>query len=122
MTPERWQQIDRLFHAALDRELTQRHSFLSEVCAGDEALLKELESLISAHEHPGEFMEQPAGDLAADLLGSTPARLVPGLTIGPYRVVRLLGAARRRNSGADRSGDSIQCRHLTRWKAARIFG
>ena len=92
MTPERWQQINRLFHAALDRELSQRHSFVTEVCAGDEALRKELESLISAHEQPGEFMEQPAGDLAADLLGSTPAGLVPGLTIGPYRVVRLLGA------------------------------
>jgi hypothetical protein len=32
MTPERWQQIDQLFHAALSREPAQRASFLAGAC------------------------------------------------------------------------------------------
>jgi len=38
MTPERWQQIDHLFHAALACEADQREKFLATQCVGDESL------------------------------------------------------------------------------------
>ena len=50
MTTERWEQINRIFHAALERQPTQRNAFLTEACATDEALYKEVESLIVAHD------------------------------------------------------------------------
>jgi hypothetical protein len=38
MEPERWREIEELYHAALERESRQRATFLKERCAGDEAL------------------------------------------------------------------------------------
>jgi serine/threonine-protein kinase len=41
MTPERWQQVEALYHAALARAAGQRAAFLSDACGGDEALRAE---------------------------------------------------------------------------------
>jgi hypothetical protein len=38
MGRERWEQVERLYHAALDRGPDAREAFLNEVCACDEAL------------------------------------------------------------------------------------
>jgi len=53
MTPERWRRVDELFHSALEREPAERAAFLHEACAGDEALRREVEKLIAAHEKDG---------------------------------------------------------------------
>jgi hypothetical protein len=34
LTPERWRQIERIFHAALDRPSREREAFLDEQCRG----------------------------------------------------------------------------------------
>jgi len=39
MKTERWHQLDKLFHSALEREPGERATFLDEACAGDEASL-----------------------------------------------------------------------------------
>ena len=41
MKPERWQQIDKLLEAALEREEGERSAFLEKACAGDESLQKD---------------------------------------------------------------------------------
>ena len=41
MRPERWQQIERLHHAALARDERDRAVYLREACAGDDALRQE---------------------------------------------------------------------------------
>jgi serine/threonine protein kinase/TolB-like protein len=92
MTPERWQRIDTLFHAALDREPAERFAFLSQACSGDESLRIEVESLISAHEQSGDFIGTPASDVATELLAGGYAGLMPGQMVGHYRIVSLLGA------------------------------
>ena len=43
MKPERWQKVEEIYHAALEREEGQRAASLKEVCAGDEALRREVE-------------------------------------------------------------------------------
>ena len=40
-----WQQVEKIYHAALEHEPRQRY-FLREACAGDDALRKEVESLL----------------------------------------------------------------------------
>ena len=50
MTPERWQQIEKLFYAALEREPNQRAAWLAEACAGDESLREEVEALLAKAE------------------------------------------------------------------------
>lgn len=46
MKAERWRQIERLYHAALEREPDERAAFLDEACAGDDELRREVESLL----------------------------------------------------------------------------
>ena len=45
MKLERWRQVERLYHAALEREESERGAFLDEACSGDPGLRDEVGSL-----------------------------------------------------------------------------
>jgi len=100
MNPEGWQRIEELYHAALEREESQRPGFLEQACGGDEALRREVESLLSFHEQAKSFIEAQALEEAARSLPSSgatstqsdevAARLV-GKTVSHYRIVEKLG-------------------------------
>jgi serine/threonine protein kinase len=92
MTPERWQQIDRLFHSALEHPLNDRTDFLRHECGDDEFLRLEVESLIESHEQSDGFIANPVEDLAAEFLGHVRRRLSPGQMLGHYTITALLGA------------------------------
>ncbi len=68
MEPERWQKVEELYHAALEREEGERAAFLEEACAGDPALREELESLLAYQTRAETFIEEPALELAAKAL------------------------------------------------------
>ena len=70
MTPERWQQIEKLYDAALNCEADRRAAWLDQACAGDDPLRREVEALLAAHEQAGSFMEAPAP--GADIPGTGP--------------------------------------------------
>ena len=40
-----WQQLEDLFHAALERGPEERSRFVKEVCVGDEEMLRKLQAL-----------------------------------------------------------------------------
>jgi Tol biopolymer transport system component/predicted Ser/Thr protein kinase len=92
MTPERWLQVNELFHSALERAPAQRAAFLDQACAGDEELRKEVESLITSHEETGSFIDVPAFEASAQLLAEEKPDLNPGQRIGHYKILSLLGA------------------------------
>ena len=92
MTSERWHQIEKLFHSALERPSGERAGFLSHECLGDEGLRKEVESLLRAHERDGSFLDVPAYEVAEGLLSEGFAGLTPGQKIGPYRILSLLAS------------------------------
>ena len=88
---KRWEQIDQLFHSAIERDASERAAFLAQACNGDDSLRHEVESLIESHEQSESFIERPAGDIAAELLAGSASRLIAGQSIGHYQVVSLLG-------------------------------
>ncbi len=92
MTPERYQQIGEMYHAALDLSPEERVAFLAQACIGDEALLREVESLIAANEEAGDFISAPALEVAAELLTRNQECLLPGKLLGPYKILELLGS------------------------------
>jgi serine/threonine protein kinase/tetratricopeptide (TPR) repeat protein len=92
MTPERWEKIKRLFHAALDYEPTQRATFLAQASVDDEALRNEVASLLASHEQAESFIETPASDLAAELLGTQRSTYEPDHQIQNYRILGRLGS------------------------------
>jgi serine/threonine protein kinase len=92
MTPERYQRIKELFHSALERAANERPAFLAEACGGDTALLAKVEALIAADEQPGDFMDAPAYEVAAEMLVENPTASLDGQRIGHYQVIGLLGS------------------------------
>ncbi len=96
MTPERWRLVDELFQSALDRRPAERDAFLREACAGDEALRREVDSLLAAHDDAGTFIDAPALHFGDDDTAAADADsgevLPPGHRLGPYEVLGLLGA------------------------------
>ncbi|MEP6922207.1 MAG: FlgO family outer membrane protein [bacterium] len=90
MTPERWEQIKPLFHAALEHEPAQRPTFLARVCADDGPLRHELQSLLESHEQAESFIETPASDVAAELLAEDQPGLGAGQMVGPFRIAKVL--------------------------------
>src|SRR5476649_214506 len=93
MTSERWQHVERLYHAALSRTLVDRDAFLSTECAGDNALRREVESLLAQASQAGDFLDAPALEVAARVLAADSSRpSLVGRTFGPYTLQSLLGA------------------------------
>ena len=91
MTPERWEQINRLYYTALEVETRERARFLEESCPGDSELRAEVETLLATHEKAGEFLGRPAIEAVAQQVSQEPLSLV-GQQLGPYQVLGLLGS------------------------------
>ena len=53
MTPERWRQINEIYHAALARDPERATPSWPKRARGDEALRREVESLMAAHHEAG---------------------------------------------------------------------
>lgn len=96
--PERWAQIELLYHAALEREPSGRAVFLDEACAGDDELRREVASLLAYDGQPASFIEAPVLEVAARELADEslfaaenhqPAN-APS-QIGAYQILSLLG-------------------------------
>jgi serine/threonine protein kinase/tetratricopeptide (TPR) repeat protein len=97
MDPKRWQEIERIFNATLEREPGQRAGFLNEACAGDESLRAEVESLLAHGEQAGDSLEGTAMEIVARKIASDsePSKASPsmtGKTLGHYRVGEELGS------------------------------
>jgi eukaryotic-like serine/threonine-protein kinase len=94
MSPERWQRIEELYHSALEHPPEQRSAFLSDACAGDDELRREVESLLG-HAGSGEaLMNRPAWEAAADLLKTDTtdrAGSLAGRRISHYEILEKLG-------------------------------
>jgi non-specific serine/threonine protein kinase/serine/threonine-protein kinase len=92
MTPETWQQIKTIFHAALELDPARRAPYLREACAGDPLLRAQVESLVESHEQAGDFIAEPAfvgARLASGAEGG--AESLVGRRIGAYEIARELG-------------------------------
>src|SRR5262249_44013863 len=91
MKPERWQQVERLYNAAMERKPDERAAFLENACADDENLRHEVASLMAAGNRVGSFLEPPADDSASDAPASPEQPLIIGAQVGAYRILSLLG-------------------------------
>jgi Tol biopolymer transport system component/serine/threonine protein kinase len=92
MKPERWRKIEQLYHAALEREESQRAAYLHEVCAGDNALQREVESLLAQEKRGDGFLESPALQVAARMMTKDSRQSLKGRQLGSYKIISLLGA------------------------------
>ena len=100
MKLERWRQVERLYHAALEREESERGAFLDEACSGDPGLRDEVGSLLTYDKRAEHFMGVAALESAAKMLAQEQAlprqsaeenSALIGKTISHYRILEKLG-------------------------------
>jgi tetratricopeptide (TPR) repeat protein len=99
MDAERWKHVDSLLEAALARPPDERDAFLRQTCVNDDALEREVRSLLTAQEQAGSFLDSPAIEVAARAIALTPhddtsesAGSLIGQTISHYRIVGRVGS------------------------------
>jgi eukaryotic-like serine/threonine-protein kinase len=92
MTPERLQQVSRIYHEALACEPHARAAFVRHACGNDETLRVDVEALLAQPASVDSFLQAPAIALAARLMDADGApTLLTGRYIGPYQLLDLLG-------------------------------
>ncbi len=96
MTPERWQQIEQLYHDALDCEPNQRAAMLDKACAGDDGLRSEVEALLAANDQTGGFLDKhalsvEAKEMAAEQI-STLIQIPAIQHFSHYQILSKIGA------------------------------
>ena len=85
--PERWEDLDRVWHAVLQRPESERSTAIEQLCAGDSALRREVESLF-AH-----LSRASAAGFGVAAIGAARTRTsLIGRQFGSYRVHALIGA------------------------------
>jgi len=84
MSPERWREVERIYHQALDAASERRDDLVEGACAGDESLREEVRSLLSFDDGHDNHQPEPAGDGGSASLA--------GRTLGRYRIASLLGS------------------------------
>jgi hypothetical protein len=86
VTPERLHRIEDVFHSVMEQDASERLSYLTQCCGGDEGLLEAVQALLAAETSSRNF-----GDLiASTAMLAGPARLI-GLRLGPYEIQSEIG-------------------------------
>ncbi|HJQ23384.1 MAG TPA: serine/threonine-protein kinase [Blastocatellia bacterium] len=89
-SPERWQQVEALYHAALEHPPARRAAWLAAHCF-DAELRREVESLLAYDEQAAAFIEAPALEVAAREVAEAQKRRAPGQQVGAYKILSQLG-------------------------------
>jgi eukaryotic-like serine/threonine-protein kinase len=96
--PERWQRLDALFAAALERPRSERRSYLRLASAGDVELYRQATALLDRAAEAEEVLGESAVEFAAPLLAavsvddsSDTAAGLAGAHIAHYRVLDEIG-------------------------------
>src|SRR5262245_4839771 len=91
MTPERWRRIEDVYHAALARQPEGRDAVVAEACAGDEALRREVASLLAQHASLAGTLAGAAVGMAAQLVSLPAESVLTGRRLGGYQITAPLG-------------------------------
>jgi TolB-like protein/Tfp pilus assembly protein PilF/tRNA A-37 threonylcarbamoyl transferase component Bud32 len=95
MTPERWQHIEEIFQTALDLAPEERERFITSACTGDDALQREVQTLLTQYEAAGDFIDEPLYEqsgvqvLASMITDEGDPML--GRLVGAYKIEREIG-------------------------------
>ncbi len=92
MKAERLQQIEKIYHAALEILPGKRESFFNEFCGGDEELRREIESLLSFEKSSEIFFDTPPESFVAEMFSkeNNHSNFI-GKAVNQYKILALIG-------------------------------
>jgi predicted ATPase len=85
ITPERWKEIEELYHASVDQAPERRDSLLAKTSPE----VREIVQRLLSQEHTG-ILDRPAWEAETELLTPSPA-IGPGSSLGPYCIEASVG-------------------------------
>jgi Tol biopolymer transport system component len=85
---DRWKEVESILRTALTRASDERAAFVAGACAGDSALLAEVESLLACESATDHLLSTPA---AALMVMSEDPGVFIGRQFGSYTILELLG-------------------------------
>ncbi|HEX4950705.1 MAG TPA: protein kinase [Blastocatellia bacterium] len=91
MKPEQWQQVEQVYHAALELQSDERAAYVAQACADDATVRREVESLLRHDEQAVEFIERPAIALVAQGFVQEQSTMQIGQRISHYQILAPLG-------------------------------
>jgi Tol biopolymer transport system component len=95
MTREEWQRVKSISAAALEHSDDDRFAFVARACDGDEALAREVRSLLSFAARASHRFETPVfwspGIAQALVDAARRPSVSPGAQVGPYQVIDAIG-------------------------------
>ena len=98
MTPEQWQKLRPILESALELEPESRPAYVDGACSGDEALRREILSLLNGTNHSDHFLMEPALDMVRRQVAHDQAErdreeelTLIGKKISHYRILNKLG-------------------------------
>ena len=89
---DHWTTIKRIHQSALEKDPSERATFVDESCGGDATLLREVQSLLMYGTAAELFLERPAIDIAPRPSSDRPGHPLVGKTLSHYQILSLLGA------------------------------
>ena len=99
MTPDRWQQVSRIFKSAIDLDGEARAAYVAGQCGADDSLRAEVDKLLDSHRqaNAADFMNGMAVEYAASMFGDNEPKsqsrtLTKGQQFGSYVILDSLGA------------------------------
>ena len=91
MITDQWQKAKELLVAALEYPPDERLRFVDENCNGDEAVHREVESLLANSDDASVFLEQPAIGEVAEAIVENKEKLQVSKNFGHYKIIKTLG-------------------------------
>jgi serine/threonine protein kinase len=79
-----------IFKAAVKLSPERRAAYLDQACGSNDALRREVESLLQAHDEPGSFLQDRFAQQSATV-DEPPSTETPGTVIGPYKLLQQIG-------------------------------
>jgi serine/threonine protein kinase len=97
MNSTTWKRAKQVFHEALEKTGPERSRLVEVACGDDRELRGQVKALLAAHDEAGEFLASPTASEAgeatrvATTATASPPSERPGATIGPYKLLQVIG-------------------------------
>ncbi len=89
MSPEKWQEISKIFNTALELKTSKRMTYLNEVCGDDAEFRREIEALLEANDEKDSFIDSPKVSLS---VSKEQPSFKSEEKIGSFQIIKMLGA------------------------------
>jgi len=95
--PAQWKRVEALYRTAQEKPPEERELFIKGACCGDEALEREIFSMLAAQKRLGDFMATPPLEKRIDqemasILFEKEDRSLLGTLVGPYRLNQVIAS------------------------------